>query len=121
VRRTARCNSHRVESNRAVIRSVPGNCGVRVHSGWTVERGAFNGAGGTCQSSGIQFFSVSDMDYLELYRRGIRLVTGRANARDDMPAVLALMAQGRFDPSAVTGNVIAFEPCRRTAGASAHA
>jgi threonine dehydrogenase-like Zn-dependent dehydrogenase len=62
--------------------------------------------GGICHSSGIQFFGVPEMDYLELYRRGVQLITGRANARDDIPAALALITQGRLDPKAVTGNVV---------------
>jgi threonine dehydrogenase-like Zn-dependent dehydrogenase len=66
-------------------------------------------SGGTCHSSGIQFFGVPDADYLALYRRGIQFVTGRANARDDMPAVLALIEQGRLDPALITGNTIAFD------------
>jgi threonine dehydrogenase-like Zn-dependent dehydrogenase len=69
--------------------------------------------GGICHSSGIQFFGVANLDYLDMYRRGIRLVTGRANARDDIPKVLALMSQGRLDPATVTGNVI---PLSQTAG-----
>jgi threonine dehydrogenase-like Zn-dependent dehydrogenase len=64
--------------------------------------------GGTCHSSGIQFFGVPDIDYLALYRRGIQFVTGRANARDDIPAVLSLIAQHRLNPGIVTGNTITF-------------
>ena len=62
--------------------------------------------GGTCQSSGIQFFGVPDVDYFELYRRGIRFFTGRANARDDMPTILSLVTQGCLDLAVVTGNVL---------------
>jgi threonine dehydrogenase-like Zn-dependent dehydrogenase len=65
--------------------------------------------GGVCQSSGIQFFGVPEVDYLALYRRGIRFYTGRANARDDIPAILRLVEQGRLHPGAVTGNVISFD------------
>lgn len=67
------------------------------------------GPGGICQSSGIQFFGVPDVDYLDLYRRGIRLITGRANARDDIPTILALISQQRLDPGVVTGNIIDFD------------
>ena len=62
--------------------------------------------GGVVHSSGIQFFGASEVDYLDMYRRGVQLVTGRASARDDIPAILALMAQGRLDPTIVTGNVV---------------
>jgi threonine dehydrogenase-like Zn-dependent dehydrogenase len=65
--------------------------------------------GGTCHSSGIQFFGVPDIDFLALYKRGVQLVTGRANARDDIPAVLSLIGQGRLDPGVVTGNLIEFD------------
>jgi threonine dehydrogenase-like Zn-dependent dehydrogenase len=70
--------------------------------------------GGICHSSGIQFFGVANADYLELYRRGIKFFTGRANARDDMPAVLDLMYQGRLDLARVTGNIIAFSEAAGT-------
>jgi threonine dehydrogenase-like Zn-dependent dehydrogenase len=70
--------------------------------------------GGICHSSGIQFFGVADADYLELYRRGIQLTTGRANARDDMPAVLALIQQGRLDLAPVTGNIVPFSEVEGT-------
>jgi threonine dehydrogenase-like Zn-dependent dehydrogenase len=62
--------------------------------------------GGLCHSSGIHFFGVPDLDFLELYRRGIRFQTGRANARDDIPQVLELIAAGRMNPGVVTGNII---------------
>jgi threonine dehydrogenase-like Zn-dependent dehydrogenase len=65
--------------------------------------------GGVCHSSGIQFFGVPNVDYLALYRRGIQFNTGRANARDDIPAVLALVAQGRMNPGVVTANTVAFD------------
>jgi threonine dehydrogenase-like Zn-dependent dehydrogenase len=74
--------------------------------------GALNSAvqstepGGICQSAGIHFFGVPDLDFVSLYKRGITLHTSRANARDDIPQILALVADGRLDPSVVTSNVI---------------
>ena len=65
--------------------------------------------GGICQAAGIPFFGVDDLDFVELYRRGIALHTGRANARDDIPAVLELIRTERLDPGLVTGNVIDFD------------
>ena len=37
-----------------------------------------------------------------MYTVGITFVTGRAQARRDMPGVLDLVARGRLDPSVVT-------------------
>ena len=78
-------------------------------SGGLVSALASTEPGGICHSSGIQYFGVPEANYLDMYRRGVSLVTGRANARDDIPAVLALMAQGRLDPSIVTGNIVPIE------------
>lgn len=61
--------------------------------------------GGICQSSGIHFFPVEPPLY-DMYRRGIRLFTGRASARDDMPAALSLVAQGRFPVEMITSQVV---------------
>lgn len=44
-----------------------------------------------------------------MYSQGVRLETGRVNARAVMPAVLELVEQGRIDPLAVTDGVLAFE------------
>lgn len=49
---------------------------------------------------------MSDIDFFELYRRRVTFATGRANARDDTPNVLALVASGRLDPGVVPGNII---------------
>jgi alcohol dehydrogenase len=55
-------------------------------------------AGGTCQAAGIHF-RVPELPLLEMYRRGITLVTGRAGVRDDLPEILELIRQGRFNPA----------------------
>lgn len=61
--------------------------------------------GGVCHSAGIHFLPVRIPLY-ELYRRGIHFVTGRANARDDMPAVLRLIASDRLPVAKITARVV---------------
>ncbi len=46
--------------------------------------------------------------YFAMYTKGVRLVTGRVNARAVMPEALALVAAGRIDPAAVTECVLPF-------------
>ncbi len=43
---------------------------------------------------------------LEMYTKGITLVTGRANAREAMPHVLGLAASGALHPELVTSTVV---------------
>jgi hypothetical protein len=43
---------------------------------------------------------------VSMYTRGVRLVTGRVNARAVMPEALALVCQGAFDPAVVTDAVV---------------
>ena len=50
---------------------------------------------------GIHLEDVS-LPLLRMYTTGVTLVTGRAAARRDIPAVLALVAEGRLDPSIIT-------------------
>src|SRR5712671_2613272 len=61
--------------------------------------------GGTCQAAGIHFRPVA-LPLLEMYRRGIRLVTGRASARDDLPAILDLIQQNRLHPGDIGATVV---------------
>jgi threonine dehydrogenase-like Zn-dependent dehydrogenase len=61
--------------------------------------------GGICQSAGIHFQSV-ELPLLQMYRRGVRLHIGRANARNDMPAILALVGSGKLKPELVTAQVV---------------
>jgi threonine dehydrogenase-like Zn-dependent dehydrogenase len=63
--------------------------------------------GGTCVSAGIHYFPVEPPLY-DLYRRGITFVTARASARDDMPAVLRLIAQGRLAVADLTARTATF-------------
>jgi threonine dehydrogenase-like Zn-dependent dehydrogenase len=64
--------------------------------------------GGICQSAGIHFQPV-ELPMFDMYRRGVRLFTGRANARDDIPGILALVADGRLRPGDVTAQVVAVD------------
>lgn len=50
---------------------------------------------GTCTSVGIYFSDVA-LPLLAMYRRGIHFVTGRVNARSEIPAALDLFARGRM-------------------------
>jgi len=61
--------------------------------------------GGICQSAGIHFRPV-ELPLVDMYRRGIRLSMGRASARDHLPAVLDLIAQGRLNPGEIGPTVI---------------
>jgi threonine dehydrogenase-like Zn-dependent dehydrogenase len=62
--------------------------------------------GGVCTSIGIYYNSPIPMPLLDMYGRGVRFHTGRANARADMPAVLELVQAGRIKPELVTSEVV---------------
>jgi len=59
-------------------------------------------AGGTCTSVGVYFADVP-MPLLDMYTRGVHFVTGRTDARRDLPAALALAG---FDLAAVVSTVV---------------
>jgi len=65
--------------------------------------------GGDCTHVGIIYEPETPVPLLEMYSSGLSLHVGRAMARADMPAVLDLVASGRFDPSVVTDRVLDFE------------
>ena len=64
-------------------------------------------AWGECTSVGIYFGDVP-MPLLEMYTRGIRFVTGRIDARRDIPAALAIAASGKFALAAVASKVVSW-------------
>jgi alcohol dehydrogenase len=64
---------------------------------------------GVCTSVAVYFSEQPALPMLEMYTKGITLRTGRANAREAMPAVLDLVAAGRFSPELVTTRVVAWE------------
>jgi alcohol dehydrogenase len=61
---------------------------------------------GTCTSCAIYFAEQPTLPMLEMYTKGITLVTGRANAREAMPHVLGLAASGALHPELVTSTVV---------------
>lgn len=60
---------------------------------------------GECTSIGVYFGDVP-MPLLDLYTRGIRFVTGRVDARRDLPAALAAATAGAFDLDAIATTVV---------------
>ena len=50
--------------------------------------------GGVCTDTGIHYQPAVGLPLLEMYTTGVRFVTGRANARADLPAVLGLLDDG---------------------------
>ena len=68
--------------------------------------------GGVCTSIGI-YYQETPLPLLDMYARGVRFHTGRANARVDMPHVLKLVQAGRFHPELVTSEVVAWQEAVR--------
>jgi threonine dehydrogenase-like Zn-dependent dehydrogenase len=64
--------------------------------------------GGRCHSNGIHFLGA-ELPWVDLYKRGITFTTGRPRARDEIPAVVALVARGAFRIGEVCASVISFE------------
>lgn len=65
-------------------------------------------AWGTCTSVGIYFGEVS-MRLYDMYTRGVRFLTGRVDARRDLPAALALAGRGAFALAPVVTRLVAWE------------
>ncbi len=63
---------------------------------------------GICTSTAIYFGEQPPLPLLEMYTKGITFKTGRANAREAMPRVLALAASGAIRPELVTTRVVAW-------------
>jgi threonine dehydrogenase-like Zn-dependent dehydrogenase len=61
--------------------------------------------GGTCTSNGFVGEEVA-LPLLEMYTRGVTLVTGRVDARAVIPHALELVVEGRLHPEAVTDAVV---------------
>ncbi|WP_173065003.1 zinc-dependent alcohol dehydrogenase [Phytohabitans houttuyneae] len=75
--------------------------GIRLALGSTAR-------GGVCTDTGI-FPGDVRLPLRAMYMSGVTLVTARADARSDLPEVLALVADGRLDPSVVTADVVPWE------------
>jgi alcohol dehydrogenase len=58
--------------------------------------------GGACTVVGIFYEEYTRVPLLEMYSIGMTLHHGRVAARAAMPAILDLVAEGRFDPDLVT-------------------
>ena len=65
---------------------------------------ASTAAGGTCTSIAPYFQDVV-LPLLSMYTRGVTFVTARVDARAVIPKALALVTDGRLDPSLVTETV----------------
>jgi alcohol dehydrogenase len=65
--------------------------------------------GGTCTSVGIYYTPTTPMPLRSLYGTGITFITGRVHARTELPAVLDLVASGRFAPETVTTRLASWE------------
>jgi alcohol dehydrogenase len=64
---------------------------------------------GICTSTAIYFGEQPALPLLEMYTKGITFKTGRANAREAMPHVLAMVAAGAFAPERVTTRTVAWQ------------
>ncbi len=62
-------------------------------------------AEGTCTSVGIYFGDVP-LPLLDMYTRGVTFITGRINARRDIPLALGLLAKGELDLGTVATTVV---------------
>lgn len=64
--------------------------------------------GGICTSLGI-YYGDTPVPLLEMYDRGVTFVTGRVNARGDLPHVLELVASGRVQPQHVHDAIVPWD------------
>jgi alcohol dehydrogenase len=64
--------------------------------------------GGHCTSTGI-YFEEQPLPLFEMYQSCVTYHTGPCQARPLIPAVLDLIADGRFDPKPVTSQVVDWE------------
>jgi alcohol dehydrogenase len=63
---------------------------------------------GVCTSVAIYFTPNVPLPLGKMYSKGITFLTGRVQARVDMPAVLAHCAEGHFHPERVVSRVVPF-------------
>lgn len=70
--------------------------------------------GGSCTSVGIYPGARTPLPLMQMYVDGLTLTTGISNARVNIPAVLGLLAEGRFDPTLVTTQVVPWESAHET-------
>jgi alcohol dehydrogenase len=79
--------------------------GGEAHLRCALESTAFDG---TCTSVSVLFDDPA-VPLFRMYSRCCTLHTGRAHVRPVIPAVLDLVAEGRFDPTLVTSAVVSWE------------
>jgi threonine dehydrogenase-like Zn-dependent dehydrogenase len=65
--------------------------------------------GGVCTSVGFYFRSGTPLPLWRMFLKGTRLHIGLSNPRADLPEVLALIAQGRFQPARVSTTIAVWE------------
>jgi alcohol dehydrogenase len=63
---------------------------------------------GVCAVNAIFFDDQVPLPMFSMYTFGVRLVTGRVNARAVLPEPLDLIVEGRFQPEVVTDEVVAW-------------
>lgn len=63
---------------------------------------------GQCTSVGLYFDGPVSLPLIEMYTRGVSFHTSRADSRRYLPAVLSLVADGRFDPLQIPTTVVAW-------------
>jgi threonine dehydrogenase-like Zn-dependent dehydrogenase len=64
--------------------------------------------GGTCVDTSVFFNASVSLPLLSMYGRGVTFRTGRPHVRAVMPALLAEITSGRFDPAPVTSEIVDF-------------
>jgi threonine dehydrogenase-like Zn-dependent dehydrogenase len=63
---------------------------------------------GNCVVNTVFFQDAVPVPMFAMYTRGVRLVTGRVNARAVMPKALELIVNGALQPESVTDAVVAW-------------
>lgn len=64
---------------------------------------------GTCTVNAVYFEAETPVPMLEMYTKGITLLTGRANARPAMEPILDLVRSGRLQPERVTAETASWD------------
>jgi len=75
---------------------------------------------GTCVVNAIYFDDAMPLPMFSMYTRGVRLVTGRVNARAVIPEALASIVSGALAPEGVTDQVVSWDECADALVAEPH-
>jgi alcohol dehydrogenase len=65
--------------------------------------------GGVCTSIGIYYGNETPVPLLDMFGTGVHFHTGRANARADMPDVLAFARTGRLRSELINSEIVAWD------------